>query len=124
MKKSYLNILPIVLTATGLGACACLAATDALAGSTSASASGSTQWWEALIPVAVPVVIAGVKLALPKIPSVVLPVLAPVLGAALEIVLHYSGLVDGNGVLGAVLGAAGVGLREVVDQVKKLQGAS
>jgi hypothetical protein len=121
MNKQHLNLLPTVLAATGLAACTGLAATDAPAGSTSAGAPGSP--WQLLIPVLVPVIIAGVKWALPKIPPIALPILAPVLGAGLDIVLHYAGVTSSNGVLGAVLGAAGVGLREVVDQVKKLQNA-
>lgn len=121
MKKSYLNILPAVLAATGLAACTGLGATDVPAGSTSAGAPDSP--WQLLIPVLVPVIIAGVKWALPKVPPFALPILAPLLGAGLDIVLHYAGVTSSNGVLGAVLGAAGVGLREVVDQVKKLQTA-
>jgi hypothetical protein len=56
----------------------------------------------------------------PKIPKVALPVLAPILGAGLDILLHYAGSGTGNPVLGSMLGAAGVCVREVLDQVKKL----
>ncbi len=118
--KSYFKIiLPVVLATTA--ACTAQAATGSLADSSSAGAPGSASPWQLLIPVLVPVLIAGVKWLLPKIPAVALPILAPVLGAALDIVLHYAGATGSNGLLGAVLGAAGVGLREVVDQVKKLQ---
>jgi hypothetical protein len=119
--KSYLNNLPLVLVATGLAACTGQAATGSLVDSSSASAPGSSSAWELMIPVLVPVIIAAVKWALPKVPAVALPILAPVLGAAMEIVLHFAGVSGSNGVLGAVLGAAGVGLREVIDQIKKLQ---
>jgi len=75
----------------------------------------------ALIPVAVPLVIAGIKLLLPRVPKVWLPVLAPVLGAIAEVVVNYStqGHTDAPW-LGSALGAAGVGLREIADQVRKL----
>ncbi len=80
------------------------AATSTPADSSSAGALASATPWSLVIPAVVPVVIAGVKWALPKIPSVWLPVLAPVLGAGLEVVLHFSGLTSGNGLAGALLG--------------------
>ncbi len=98
------------------------AATSSPADPTLAGGLASANGWSLVIPAVVPVVIAGVKWALPKVPSVWLPVLAPVLGAGLEVVLHYAGLTSGNGLVGAMLGSAGVGLREVIDQVRKLQG--
>lgn len=77
-------------------------------------------WSTLLIPVITPVLIALVKVFAPKIPKVALPILAPVLGAALDIILHYAGAGSGGPLLGALLGAAGVCVREVLDQVKKL----
>lgn len=77
----------------------------------------------ALIPAAVPLVIAVVKLLLPRIPKVWLPILAPVLGALADIFIQGA---QGGAIqapwLGAALGAAGVGLREIADQVRKLNG--
>ena len=66
-----------------------------------------------------PVLIAGVRQLVPKIPGWLLPILAPLLGAGLDILNYYA---TGNHVglvAGAVLGSAGVGLREAVDQAKK-----
>ncbi|MCX8156170.1 MAG: hypothetical protein N3J91_06970 [Verrucomicrobiae bacterium] len=70
-----------------------------------------------LIPVVVPVVIAIIKFFLPKLPKAWLPILAPILGALAELVA--SGSFDAGTIWGAVAGSAGVGLREIVDQLKK-----
>ena len=67
-----------------------------------------------LIPIVVPLVLAGLKRLAPSLPSLLLPVLAPFLGAlsaGLTVVTDLG--------TGAVLGAAGVGVREVVDQSRK-----
>jgi len=72
-----------------------------------------------LIPVLVPLFIAALKQASSRIPGYVLPILAPVLGAGLDILNYY---VTGHSlgtVWGAALGSAGVGLREAVDQLKQ-----
>lgn len=75
-----------------------------------------------LITVLVPLLLAAAKKLFPELPGTVLPVLAPVLGAALEFALSRLGLDGGGTLTGAVAGGAGVGLREVVDQSKKLGG--
>jgi hypothetical protein len=80
--------------------------------------------WSSLIPLLVPLVIAAAKALVPQVPRWTLPILAPVLGAVAEIAGYYAGLTTGNPLLGAILGAAGVGLREIVDQLKRLAGAS
>ncbi len=72
-----------------------------------------------LIPVVVPLLIAGIKKVLPKIPGWMLPVLAPLLGAAVDIASFYATGQSLGPVWGAALGSAGVGLREVVDQLKQ-----
>ena len=74
-----------------------------------------------LIPVLTPIVIAAAKWAVPQIPKVALPVVAPVLGAALDIAAYYAGVTaTADPARGALLGAAGVWVREVIDQVKKV----
>jgi hypothetical protein len=75
-----------------------------------------------LTPAIVPLALALAKVAFPRLPKVWLPILAPLLGALLEIVATFS--VDQNTLLGAGLGALGVWLREVVDQIKKLHDQS
>ncbi len=77
-------------------------------------------WAALLIPITTPILIAAFKQLIPKIPRVALPVAAPLIGAALQIVLNYAGMTDADTLTGMVLGAAGVALREAVDQVKKL----
>jgi hypothetical protein len=60
-----------------------------------------------------PLVVAGVKKVVPKVPKVVLPLLSVAVGTV-------AGYVTSVGPLaGATYGAVGVALREVVDQVKK-----
>src|SRR5881398_3050631 len=67
-----------------------------------------------LIPVLVPFLIAGIKALIPKLPTWILPILAPILGALSAAV---SGVADPG--TGAVLGLAGIGVREVADQTRK-----
>ncbi len=78
-----------------------------------------------LIAVVVPLLIAGLKKLFPKIPGALLPVLAPVLGGIIEAIITSLGHDAGGLVTGAVAGAAGTGVREIVDQNRKrLPGAS
>lgn len=67
-----------------------------------------------LIPVLVPMVIAGVKKVQPSIPKVLIPLLAPVLGVVASLATDHLSYAQG-----AFLGALGIAVREVVDQVKK-----
>jgi len=68
----------------------------------------------ALVMVVAPSVVEGVKKIAPNIPKVLLPVLSVALGAVSSVVGDYSVAVGG------ALGAAGIGVREIVDQVGKL----
>jgi len=73
----------------------------------------------ALTPVLVPLLIVLAKLAIAKLPKWSLPILAMVLGVLLDVL---NGLVTGTTLgpmWGAILGFAGVGVREIVDQLKK-----
>ena len=70
-------------------------------------------------PVIVPLVIALVKKVKPNIPSVVIPIIAPILGAVIGIIASVATNNQGNIILAAVLGMAGVGLREIKDQLTK-----
>lgn len=82
---------------------------------------GSLSLFQSLIPFLVPGLIALGKVFFPKIPKPALPVLAPILGAGIEIIGHYSGLSASTGLTGAILGASGVAVREAYDQIRKLQ---
>ena len=69
------------------------------------------------IPIAVPLIIAGLKWATTKIPSKLLPILAPIIGALLDVGLAVATGHAANPVVGAILGSAGVGVREIKDQL-------
>jgi hypothetical protein len=71
------------------------------------------------IPLLVPILVLIVKAILPKLPKAAPLLLAPILGAALDILTYYIGLGGWSPLTGALLGALGVFIREVVDQLKK-----
>lgn len=69
-------------------------------------------------PVIVPLVIAGIKALKPKIPTWLLPLIAGPLGALLEYINHLVMGGNMNIAVAVLLGLAGVGVREVVDQLR------
>ncbi len=73
----------------------------------------------ALIPVVVPMVIAGLKALAPRVPKRLLPILAPILGGMIDAGAAYLQGGAPNPVLAAALGSAGVGLREILDQMTR-----
>jgi glycerol uptake facilitator-like aquaporin len=83
------------------------------------TASPETSLWIGLIPLVVPILISGVKLIIPKLPKMWLPIIAPVLGAVAAIALHFAGAEGVSIWVGSLLGMAGVGMREIADQVAK-----
>jgi hypothetical protein len=75
---------------------------------------------EWLIPIVTPILIALLKRAVTAIPTSLLPWIAPAIGALCEMALHAAGAASGLPPgIGAFLGAAGVGVREALDQTKK-----
>ncbi len=73
----------------------------------------------ALIPVLTPVAVAGIKRGLGDRFTPLLPVVCSVLGVAVD-TLNYLATGHNAGPAWALaLGAAGVGVREVIDQLKK-----
>lgn len=73
-----------------------------------------------LIAVIVPIVIYLMKQVLPKIPTAFLPILAGLLGPVFDYAIAYvGGLPPSSPVAAALYGLAGVGLREVKDQLGK-----
>ena len=74
-----------------------------------------------LTPVIVPLVIAGLKKVLPSVPSFLLPLIAPLLGIALDYINHFATGQATNLIASIALGAAGVGVREAVDQLKSIK---
>jgi len=84
-----------------------------------APATPTLSLFQAVLPLAATGGVALLKWLCPKLPKPVIPVLAPLLGAAGEILGYYAGLSGGNALLGAILGASGVFVREAYDQVRK-----
>ncbi len=74
------------------------------------TADSLVQW---LTPVLVPLIITGIKKWKPGMPTWLIPMLAPVLGALIDILNGL--IIDGhhNILVGALLGLAGVGVREI-----------
>jgi hypothetical protein len=66
-----------------------------------------------LIPMIAPLITAGLKKIVPKLPKLAIVILQPLLGILISLITP----VDPE--TGAVLGMAGIGVREVVDQAKK-----
>lgn len=72
-----------------------------------------------IIPVAVPFIVALGKFFIPKLPSWSLPILAPALGALIDYITAKTTGGTFSPVTSALLGSAGVGIREILDQIKK-----
>lgn len=79
----------------------------------------SLGWLNLIIAAIVPVVLAGVKTLVPKIPSVALPFLAPAVGLALAQIEAWVTGHPAKLLIGAVMGGLGVALREMLDQARK-----
>ena len=71
-----------------------------------------------VIPLVVPIVVAVGKFLIPKIPAWILPILAPAIGALIDFLGSLVTGHEANPITAAVLGSAGVGLRELYDQIK------
>lgn len=78
-----------------------------------------SQYLVMVIPIVVPVFLAYLKKFLPNVPSWALPILAPALGALADWIMQMAGVQTGGMVKGALLGSAGVGLRELQNQVSQ-----
>jgi hypothetical protein len=74
---------------------------------------------KAAIPILSPLVVALVKHFFPGTPGVVQPVLSTGVGAATDVLAGAVTDTDGSALVGGILGLAGVGVREVYDQVKR-----
>jgi hypothetical protein len=110
-----------VFAATAYGQA--VATTTGAAAATTPASAPPLPWQLSLIPIFTPLIIQAVKMFVPKIPTLWLPVMAPFLGALLDVISHYS--TGSNISIGtaAALGLAGVGVREVVDQIQKVSPA-
>jgi hypothetical protein len=81
------------------------------------SGSELVSFWNALIVAVVPLAVAGIRSVLPRLPKLLWPVLAMVFGVAGEWLLSQSGATGGSWEVGALCGAAGIGLREITKQL-------
>ena len=80
-------------------------------------------FWNGLIVLLVPVLVQWIKKALPTVPKVAWPLAATLLGVAADWALAKSGMIPNSSwALGALCGAAGVGLREATKQVVTMTG--
>ena len=77
-----------------------------------------SQLLQPLVVAAVPIAVAGVK-KMVSTKSWLLPPMAAGFGVAADVIVAYTTNQPVNPATGAVLGLAGVGLREFVDQFKK-----
>lgn len=73
-----------------------------------------------LLAVIVPLIVAGIKAITPKLPGALIPPLAIALGALSDYIGAKLGLWHGSFLLGLLLGAAGVGIREAATQLKQV----
>lgn len=71
------------------------------------------------IAAVVPVLVALYKRALPDLPTWLTPIIAVVLGPTVEFGLGWLASVPATGVKGALAGLAGIGVRELYDQIKQ-----
>lgn len=111
----------LVVVLLSLGGVALAWGADATAPATAPATStlAITNWVQLLIPIVVPILLAALKFAFSALPSWLIPILAPVLGGLGDAAIAFASGTPSNLVLGAALGSAGVGVRELVDQVKK-----
>lgn len=104
--------------------CTSLLAAEAAAAATQSLQAAASSPWLAIIPLLVPGVVALVKFFLPRVPGPWLPVIAAGIGLMLALLDHFTGSLGGNPMAVAFMGAAGVGIREIYDQVKKAAAAA
>jgi len=78
----------------------------------------------AVIPLLVPIIVAFFKSVIKFLPSWTLPIIAACLGELLNVLSGLAGWGSTSAVNGAILGLAGTGTREVLDQIKQKLSAS
>lgn len=76
-------------------------------------------WVNMVIVALTPIVIAGIKKLVPVIPGVMFPFIAPVVGLILNWISTFATGHAADPVVGAITGALGLWLRELVDQTKQ-----
>jgi hypothetical protein len=74
------------------------------------------QLWVFAVAAITPIILAGVKLAIPNVPSALIPCVAPVVGILIGFGLNALGGAHLAWVDMAIAGGLGVTIREIVDQ--------
>lgn len=115
LKRLILGLLFLA----GLFTVSAIAATNGVVIPGATDAVPTVELGKLLIAVIVPLIVAGAKAVMPHIPSAFLPPLAIALGALADYVGALLGAWQGNIIVGLALGAAGIGVREVADQLKQ-----
>jgi len=72
-----------------------------------------------IIVATVPIIIIGVKKLIPDKLAFLYPIIASALGPALDFVIAKATGTVANPTQGVLMGMAAVGLREIIDQLKK-----
>lgn len=93
-------------------------AVPATQGSNPLIPGGGSPWTPVLILI-VPAIIKFIRKQFTKLPAGTLPWLAPVIGAVGDTLLNYASGTPANPLVGAAMGMAGTGLREMAHQVNK-----
>ena len=103
----------------------CLMALTAVAQTNSVPIPGATdaipnaELAKLLVAVIVPIVVAGVKFVVPKLPRASIPPIAIAMGALADWLGALVGAWHFSWISGTVLGAYGIGVREAVVKLKK-----
>jgi hypothetical protein len=80
--------------------------------------SNLTNWLVVIIPLAVPVIVAILKQWINNLPTWSIPIFAALLGELLNLLSLLAGGPSVGPLAGVALGASGVGVREIYDQLK------
>jgi len=120
--KQWSFVLYALLAFACLGISTALAADSTVvtppAGGTPGPALQLQSLFLLIIPVLVPLLIAFGKWAIPVVPAWALPIIAPALGALTDWLISLAAGTSASPAIGALLGSAGVGFREIKDQVQ------
>lgn len=73
-----------------------------------------------LVPILTPLLIAGLKWLVPRLPGYTIPVICTALGTLLSYIAQWAITNTDNVGLAVALGLASIGVREVLDQLKKV----
>ena len=83
---------------------------------------GNAQLIQAAIIVGVPALIGALKVLTTSIPKRIIPAVVILMGAALQLCAAYVTQTELSPELAVVYGSASIGLREVLDQLRRLAG--